>query len=146
MHFLGFTHRKLPLLCHVTIHMWILAQWLFYKLYMIPSAMICLGMIEIEVFEWKISFLRVLDCHSSPRRANGSRGELEGQMGVSTRLLLAMASRCSPPTHNHSPWRANSGAAHCLFASGWFWRFASGSFQAIFLSYKPSIMIPGHRL
>jgi hypothetical protein len=50
-------------------------------------------MIGIEVFEWEISFLTVLDCHSSPRRANGLQGELEGRMGVSTRLLLAMASK-----------------------------------------------------
>jgi hypothetical protein len=50
-----------------------------------------------EVFGSKIPFLGVLDCHNSPRRAITRHSELEGRTGGPARLLLAMASSCSPP-------------------------------------------------
>jgi uncharacterized ferritin-like protein (DUF455 family) len=62
-----------------------------------PKGHIALGDAWFEVFKSKISNLRLLDCHSSPRRVNGSRGELEGRTGGPARPQLAMASKSSPP-------------------------------------------------
>ena len=56
---------------------------------MTSSIMVCLGGLCIEVFGSKMSFLHVLDCHNSPRRAITRHGEQEVRTGGSARPLLA---------------------------------------------------------
>jgi hypothetical protein len=51
------------------------------QVYNDPKGHIALGDTWFEVFKLKISILRLLDCHNSPRRANSSLGEQNGSSG-----------------------------------------------------------------
>ena len=65
-----------------------------------PKGHITLGDAWFEDFKSKISILRWLDCHNSPRRATGCLGEQNGSSGGLLASQLAMAS-------NHSPRRVS---------------------------------------
>jgi hypothetical protein len=60
---------------------------------MINKVQICFGSLGFEVFEPKMSFLQILDCHNSSGRASTRHGELDHR----THGMLATN---SPPTRH----------------------------------------------
>jgi hypothetical protein len=79
----------------------ILATEMFYKFSMTSRVITCIEILGFEDFGSKTPIMQVLDCHYSPQRATSSRGELNLQGGVFSRLQLVAAS-------SYSPWRASS--------------------------------------
>jgi hypothetical protein len=84
--------------------MWILAQWLFYKLYMIFSAMICLGMLGIEVFEWKYHFWQFWTVTARHGEQMAREARLKAEWGC--------------PLASYSQWRAGARLRHTITRHG----------------------------
>jgi hypothetical protein len=117
MNFLGFLHKSLAhLFMPSLLNLLILARWKFYRYFMVLRDMVHFGILGFEVFGSKIPFLRVLDCHNSPRRVTTRHSELDLQNWRFTRHIEQLLA--SPAIH--SPWRVRQwgNSLFCLLLAG----------------------------
>jgi hypothetical protein len=98
-----------------------------------PNGHIALGDDGFEVFKSKITILRLLDCHNSPRRAIGCLGEQNDSSGGLLTTSLQPTRNGEQVVTIYSQWRAKLLAV----ASNWLTAYCC-TFQARFDAFRSS--------